>query len=187
MKIISKNRYILFLILGIVAMALMVPSIYSAVDRVKYFSSEESEYFTYYCFQLVEYICIFMAELVFVIIGLRKQMTEPIVMTAAILYYASSITFKIYDVIQTSNYRYVFDIAIEILCLVTVVLALSKPSFLLSAIILLLIDSAFNLANTFSGSTFGLSSLILSVMLIFVVYFCCAKPDKDDLDSNIYS
>lgn len=168
-------------------MALIIPSIYEAMDKIVYFKDKDNAYYIYYCFQIAEYFCIFLAELVFVVVGVKKLMSQSIILSAAILYYASSITFNIYAITQFESYNYVFDIAIKVLCLCTVVFALSHPRFLLSAIILLLIDSAFNLSSTFSGSTLGFSSLILSVMLIFAVYFCCIKPDNDEVDYNIYS
>jgi len=57
---------------------------------------------------------------------------------------------------------------------------------MISAIILLLIDSAFNLSYTFTGSTSGFSSLILTIMLIFTVVLYKSSL-REDTEFTIYS
>ena len=79
-----------------------------------------------------------------------------------------------------------FNIIISVLCIVTVVLALTNPRYMISAIILLLIDSAFNLSYTFIGSTSGFSSLILTIMLIFTVVLYKSSL-REDTEFTIYS
>ena len=64
--------------------------------------------------------------------------------------------------------------------------ALTNPRYMISAIILLLIDSAFNLSYTFTGSTSGFSSLILTIMLIFTVVLYKSSL-REDTEFTIYS
>ena len=79
-----------------------------------------------------------------------------------------------------------FNIIISVLCIDTVVLALTNPIYMISAIILLLIDSAFNLSYTFTGSTSSFSSLILTIMLIFTVVLYKSSL-REDTEFTIYS
>ncbi len=183
MNFISKNKYLLFLVLGIVSMALVIPSIYEVIEEIRYYGSEQY----YYYFKLAQYICLFFAEVLFIIIGVKKSLNPSIIMVSATLYYVSIITIRIYQIAVSNNYSPVIDITIEFLCLVMTVLALSRPQYLFGAIILLLVDSAFNLANTFAGSTIGMSTLILNLMLIFAIYFCCTKPKIEEVYYDQFS
>ena len=47
---------------------------------------------------LIEYICIFASELIFVIIGVRRMMDKVLFLTALILYFASSGVYYIYEI-----------------------------------------------------------------------------------------
>ena len=89
MVFIRKNKYILAVVLGIVSMALMIPNITGTITSIKYFA-EMGEDITLHLLLLIEYICIFASELIFVIIGVRRMMDKVLFLTALILYFASS-------------------------------------------------------------------------------------------------
>ena len=186
MDFIKKNKYILCIILGVVAMALMIPNITRMFKQFQYYSQNGLEMPTASIFLLVEYICIFIAELVFVLIGYRRSMDKTLIITSVILYYASTGAYYVYEAFVENDFSYVFNLIISVLCIVTVVLALTNPRYMISAIILLLIDSAFNLSYTFIGSTSGFSSLILTIMLIFTVVLYKSSL-REDTEFTIYS
>ena len=186
MNFISKNRYVLFVILGVVSMALMISNITKLINDFQYYIENGIELTTRMIFLLVEYICIFFAELVFVIIGYRRQMDKYLILTSVILYYASTGAMYVYEVFFRNDFSYILNLAISVLCIVTVFISLTNPRYFLSSLILLLIDSAFCLSNTFAGSTVGLSTLILTILLIFSVVLYNDRR-VDDNDYNAYS
>ena len=186
MDFIKKNKYILCIILGVVAMALIIPNITRTIKEFQYYNNHDLEIPMALIFLLVEYICIFIAELVFVLIGYRRSMDKSLVITSVILYYASTGAYYIYEAFVLDDFSYVFNVIISVLCVVTIILALTNPRYMISAIILLLIDSAFNLSSTFTGSTAGFSTLILTVMLIFTVVLY-KNSLRDDTEFTIYS
>lgn len=184
MNYIKNNKYILSLVLGIVAVALIIPSITGAIDAIQTIKDYEVEtkYLFKLYFTLAQYICIFLAEIIFIIIGVRKTLESHLLIGASILYYASISTAFIYNIFVYKEYSNIFSLIIEILCLVTTILAITKPRYLFSAIVLIIVDAAFNLSKTFAGSTLAFSELILSVLLIFGLYFSCKKAYEVDYD-----
>ena len=140
MLFIRKNKYILALVLGIVSMALIIPNITGAIKSIKYFA-EIGEDITLQLLLLIENICIFASELIFVIIGVRRMMDKVLFLTALILYFASSGVYYVYEIFFQGEYSLIFNLMITILCIVAVFVSLSNRRYVLSSIILLLIDS----------------------------------------------
>jgi len=112
MDFIKKNKYILCIILGVVAMALMIPNIARMFKQFQYYSENGVEIPMALIFLLVEYICIFIAELVFALIGYRRSMDKSLIITSVILYYASTGAYYVYEAFVENDYSYVFNIII---------------------------------------------------------------------------
>ena len=184
MNFIKNNKYVLSLVLGIVAVALLIPSITGTIDGIQTYKNYEVEtkYLTKLYFTLAEYICIFFAEILFIAIGVRKTLESHLVIGASVLYYASISASAIYSIVVEDSYSTIFYLAIEVLCLVTTILAITKPRYLFTAIVLIIVDAAFNLSKTFAGSTLAFSELLLSILLIFALYFACKKAYEVDYD-----
>ena len=187
MVFIKKNKFILAIILGIVSMSLMIPQIAEGINTIKRYADIGGDIPALTYFILAEYICIFFAEVVFIIIGARRTFDPYLIMASATLYYASKAAYNIYNVIYFQDYSSVYSIVVEILALALTILAITRPRFFFYAFILLLVDSAFCLSSTFTGSTAGLSTLILTVMLIFAVYISCTNRNIDEVDYDQYS
>ena len=187
MNFISRNRYILFIILGIVAMALMIPNITRLINTFQSYGEAGITLPKQMLFLLVEYICIFLAELMFLIIGYRKSMDKYIILASLILYYASTSAYYIYGIFFEQDYASIFNLLIAVLCIVTVFISLTNPRYQFSAIILLLIDAAFNLSDTFTGSTAGFSELILCVLLLFSVILYNRNSLIDNTEYDTFS
>lgn len=184
MLFIRKNKYILAVVLGIVSMALMIPNITGTITSIKYFA-EMGEDITLHLLLLIEYICIFASELIFVIIGVRRMMDKVLFLTALILYFASSGVYYIYEIFLQGEYSLIFNLMMTILCIVAVFVSLTNRRYVISSIILLLIEAAFALSATFTGSTMSLSSLILIVLLLFFVLLY--NSNVDDVNYDTYS
>jgi len=186
MVFIKRNKYLLFIILGIVSMALMIPNISDRIRSIQYYINNGLEVPARVVFNLVQFVCIFLAEIMFIIMGARRRMDKYIFLTSVILYYASTGSYSIYRGIVDGDYSVYFSVIMAVLCIVTVFMALYNPRYQFTALIILLIDLAFHVSETFTGSTVGLSSLILSTLLIFSIILY-KDYREDDLDSNIYS
>ncbi len=184
MLFIRKNKYVLAMILGIVSMALMVPSITGTIKSIKYFA-EMGEDITLQLLLLIEYICIFASELIFVIIGVRRMMDKVLFLTALILYFASSGVYYIYEIFFQGDYSSIYNLLISILCIAVVFVSLANRRFVIANVVLFLIDAAFALSGTFTGSTVSLSSLILIVLLTFFVLLY--NSNVDDVNYDTYS
>ena len=76
MVFIRKNKYILAMILGIVSMALMFPSITNMIKNMKDTAASGYDISVQIVLVLIEYICIFLSELIFIIIGARRMMDK---------------------------------------------------------------------------------------------------------------
>ena len=150
-------------------MALMIPNITRLINTFQNYGEAGINLPKEYIFLLVEYICIFLAELLFIVIAYRRSMDKYIILTSVILYYASTSAYYVNEVFFNNNYSGIFSLAVSLLCIVTIFISLTNPRYVLSAVILLLVDAAFDLSDTFTGSTVGFSELILSVLLIFTV------------------
>jgi hypothetical protein len=114
-------------------------------------------------------------------------MDKNLIMLSVVLYYASEVAYYVYQIFLGEDYSFIFSLIVSVLCIITVILALTNPRFLFSGIILLLIDSAFNLSTTFAGSTVGFSTLLLDVILIFTLILFNKNQDSDEGEYNIYS
>lgn len=187
MEFIKKNKYLLCIILGIVSMALIISNTSSIYRTIQSFKEYGSEIPVHLIFLIINYICIFLAELIFVVIGYRKQMDKNLIMLSVVLYYASEVAYYVYQIFLGEDYSFIFSLIVSVLCIITVILALTNPRFLFSGIILLLIDSAFNLSTTFAGSTVGFSTLLLDMILIFTLILFNKNQDNDEGEYNIYS
>ena len=187
MSFIKNNKYILAIVLGIVSVALLIPSITDVIDimraRIEYGVEVPARYY----FDLVKYICIFFAEIIFIIIGVRRTLEKYLIAGAAILYYASMSATIIYGIAVDGDYSSIFNLLIEVLCLVATILAITRPQYLFGAIVVILIDLAFNLSKTFGGSTLGFSVLILDILLIFALYLSCRTNSLNEVDYDQYS
>ena len=187
MTFIKNNKYVLAIVLGIIAVALVIPSISSTIDYIRIYLQAGEEVQLRLYFKLIEYICIFFAELIFIIIGVRRSLDKYLVASSAILYYTSLSANILYNIIVNSEYSAIFNLLIEVLCLVLTILAITRPRYLFGAIVLILVDAAFSLSNTFAGSTLGFSTLILGVLLIFALYLSCYNRNINEVDYDQYS
>ena len=185
MVFIRKNKYILAMILGIVSMALMFPSITNMIKNMKDTAASGYDISVQIVLVLIEYICIFLSELIFIIIGARRMMDKILFLCALILYYASEIAIYGYQAFGQGNYSSIYNILISILCIVAVFVSLVNRRFVISSVVLFLIDAAFALSGTFTGSTVSLSSLILIVLLTFFVLLY--NSNVDDVSYDTYS
>lgn len=187
MVFIKKNKFILSMILGIIAVALIIPSISSTIDSIRTITKYEQGVPARFYFTLIEYICIFFSELIFIIIGVRRSLDRYLVASSAILYYASLSANTIYEIVVDSDYSSIFSLIIQLLCLIMTILAITKPQFLFGALVIIMVDAAFSLSRTFAGSTLSFSTLILAVLLIFALYFSCYNRNLNDVDYDQYS
>ena len=112
-------------------------------------------------------------------------MDKILFLCALILYYASEIAIYGYQAFGQGNYSSIYNILISILCIVAVFVSLANRRFVISSVVLFLIDAAFALSGTFTGSTVSLSSLILIVLLTFFVLLY--NSNVDDVSYDTYS
>ena len=177
---IKRYKYTIYLVLGSVSAALLIPTISSLIETLSNYKS------TYLYISLIKNICILVAEISFIIIGVRRELNKTIIMTSATLYYVAQASYRVYLMIDTKNYQYIYYLIIDALCLTFTILALTDKRYLFGSIIILLVDAAFSLVNTFAGSQLDFSFLILSIMLMSSIYFYNISNNYDN-DSPYYS
>lgn len=181
MTFIKTNKYLICLIMAIVGAALILPTISDYIDL---FTNENisKEVRVHYGTILLSSVAIFLCHIIFVIIGRSRNIQKNTLMCAIILYYSSEIIRIGYDIFEYDSNDY-FSIIIDALLMIITIMALYNPRFVLSAVVILLIDAAFNLSATFAGSTKALSELLLNVLLIGGIYFAL----NNDYSSQSYN
>ena len=112
-------------------------------------------------------------------------MDKVLFLTALILYFASSGVYYFYEIFFQGDYSSIFILLISILCIAVVFVSLANRRFVIANVVLFLIEAAFALSGTFTGSTVSLSSLILIVLLTFFVLLY--NSNVDDVNYDNYS
>ena len=92
-------------------------------------------------------------------------------MASIIIYYAADTFDIVYDFIEYKNYSSMFYVVLNVIIMIFAVMALSNNKYLFFTLVLLLIDTAFNLLSVFNGSAMGFAQFILCLLLMAGIYF----------------
>ena len=171
---IRQNKYIIFLVAGIVALALAIYGFSSSLNT--YYDYIDNEYVSksYKNQLLVDAIrngLIIIAIIPFVIVWRNSKITKQALMASIIIYYAADTFDIVYDFIEYKNYSSMFYVVLNVIIMIFAVMALSNNKYLFFTLVLLLIDTAFNLLSVFNGSAMGFAQFILCLLLMAGIYF----------------
>ncbi len=174
---VRRNKFILFVILGIISFSLIVPSLITLIDSL---DNASGDYKTYLLIRITEYACFMLTAVVFIIQGSKKYLDKTLISCGIILYYASDTAELLYNFIKYDSYSSVFYIVLNVVIIIVSIMALTNAKYFFTAAIILLIDCAFSLVQTFNGSAVGFASLMLSLMIIAAIYFYSSSSNYGD-------
>ncbi|MCR5706630.1 MAG: hypothetical protein K6G48_07535 [Acholeplasmatales bacterium] len=188
-QFIKNNKYIISIVLGFVAVALSLSYLVNAYDAFDTYSDYEyadSETKFQLLFNIFKGCAVVVASLLFIILGYRRIMDKGLIIAALVCYGLLDILDLIVEIRNsTFDYTCILSIAIDVLILVIGILALTDRKYFFTIFIVFLIDMAFNLLETFTGSTIGFALLILGAMLIGAIYLY--NQEDNSSDYNYYN
>ena len=171
---IKNNKYMIFLVAGIVAVALAIYGFSSSLNY--YYNYIDNEYVTNtYKIQLlidvIKNALIIIAIIPFIVIGRNRIMIKSALIISIVVYYFADTFDIIYDFIDGKDYSSLFLAALNVIIVIFAIISLTSKNYLFVTLVLLLIDAAFNLLSVFNGSVMGFTQFILCLLLISGIYF----------------
>lgn len=176
MDFIKNNKYTLFFVLGIVGIALMIPTVSIRIENLAD-NNITKDYLFYNGVELFRIACIIISHLVFILCYRKKELVRNDLIAAIIFYFFADLIYTAYEIYKYNSVDY-YSIIFDLLCVIIVINALFNPKNKLAAIIILLIDAAFNLLSVFNGDAISFSKFILISLLIGSLYFY--QPNQTD-------
>ena len=177
---INQNKYTLFLVLGIISIGLFIPSLINLFGSFENLSIMSNNYKLLFYSQILRLILFSFASLFFVLIARYKRLDKSLITMSIIFYYVADIAENFLEYIAYKNYSSFYNIILGVLILVFTIFALTNSKFLFWALILLGIDMAFSLVETFQGSSSAFGALMLQGMLLGSIYFYNKSSILDD-------
>jgi hypothetical protein len=171
---IKNNKYMIFLVAGIVAVALAIYGFSTSLNF--YYNYIDNEYVTNsYKIQLlidvIKNALIIIAIIPFIVIGRNRIMIKSALIISIVVYYFADTFDIIYDFIDGKDYSSLFLAALNVIIVIFAIISLTSKNYLFVTLVLLLIDAAFNLLSVFNGSVMGFAQFILCLLLISGIYF----------------
>ena len=184
MNWLKRNLYTVLLVAAVVALSLILVPLYTSINSIRYTESDAAT--TIIWLNIVNYGCIALAELSFIILGVRRNLEKPYLIFAIILFFVSSIALNVYRLVWYEDYVSIYYIVIDVAVMIFMILSLSNRSYFLTTLIILLVDASTSLLGTFTGSSIEFSKLIFDFMLLISVYFY-SNYEQLNSDYNNYS
>ena len=171
---IKNNKYMIFLVAGIVAAALALYAFSSSLNF--YYNYLDNEFISnsYKIDLLIDVIknaFIILSIIPFIIIGRNKMMIKSALIISIIIYYFADTFDIIYDFVENKDYSSLFFSLLNVIIVIFAIISLTNKNYLFLTLVLLLIDSAFNLLSIFNGSAIAFAQFILCLLLIGGIYF----------------
>ena len=180
----KRNLYLVYFVAAFVALSLVIVPIYNTVNALG--NTDSSDYQMLLWMNLSNYVCIAIAEIIFIVLASRRDLDKTLLMCAIILFFASDVLVDVYRIIEYQEYSSIYYILIDVALIIFMIMSLSNRRYFLSTVIILLMRAATSLLGTFTGSSIELSKLILDFMLLFAIYFYGNYNQIDD-SYNTYS
>ena len=184
---IKNNKYMIFLVAGIVAVALAIYAFSSSLNI--YYDYLDNEYIpssmkTDQLIEVIKNALIILAIIPFIIIGRYKMMIKSALIFSILVYYLADSFSIIYKFIDDKDYSSLFYVLLNVVIIVFAIISLTNRSYLFVTLVLLLIDTAFNLLDVFRGSEIGFAQFILCLLLMAGIYF---HNTESKTEINYYS
>lgn len=172
----KKNYSLIINVVAIIACALLVPAICGLLEVVFSSAVTEGSYII-----LIKYACLFIASLVLALSAFKKNTN---VIIPLLLFFAGNMVEDIYLLTKDFGANNVIYLLLYVSSIIAVLILnynkneANKGKCLYFVYVVMLINSAFYLTSTFSGSSVGLSQLLSMLGFMGMIYIDNYKEEN---------